>query len=93
MAVLKSINEPTASTAATGLFPKSINEPAATTGNPLMEREVAEHNEAQWRTTSVTTATPVGHDVDYSDPDVLEDELEQAEEEGDFTPTHRGRRR
>ena len=27
------------------------------------------------------------------DPDELEDELEQAREEGDFTPTHRGRRR
>ena len=48
----------------------------------------------QWRTTSVTTATPPGHDADadYSDPDELEDELDQAREEGDFTPA-RGKRR
>ena len=50
--------------------------------------------EGQWRTTSVSTATPPGHDADadYSDPDELEDELEQAREEGDFTPA-RGKRR
>ena len=50
--------------------------------------------EGQWRTTSVSTATPPGHDADadYSDPDVLEDELEQAREDGDFTPA-RGKRR
>ena len=47
----------------------------------------------QWRTTSVSTATPPGHDADYSDPDELEDELEQAEEEGDFKPTHGPARR
>jgi len=48
----------------------------------------------QWRTTSVSTATPPGHDddADYSDPDELEDELDQAREEGDFTPA-RGKRR
>jgi hypothetical protein len=48
----------------------------------------------QWRTTSVSTATPPGHDTDadYSDPDELEDELDQAREEGDFTPA-RGKRR
>jgi hypothetical protein len=50
--------------------------------------------EGQWRTTSVTTATPPGHDADadYSDPDELEDELDQAREEGDFSPV-RGKRR
>ena len=50
--------------------------------------------EGQWRTTSVSTATPPGHDADadYSDPDELEDELDQAREEGDFTPA-RGKRR
>ena len=50
--------------------------------------------EGQWRTTSVSTATPPGHDADadYSDPDELEDELEQAREEGDFNPV-RGKRR
>jgi len=50
--------------------------------------------EGQWRTTAVSTATPPGHDADadYSDPDELEDELDQAREEGDFTPA-RGKRR
>ena len=30
-------------------------------------------------------------DADYADPDEMEDELEQAEEEGDFKPVHRGK--
>jgi hypothetical protein len=30
-------------------------------------------------------------DIDYRDPDELEEEIELAKEEGDYTPTHRGK--
>ena len=43
------------------------------------------------RTFTFTSKSEPEPEADLADPDEMEDELEQAKEEGDFAPTHRGR--
>jgi hypothetical protein len=75
---LKSINEPDATREAM-LTPVSINEP------PTLPAEPTPQADAE------TSLARLSEAMDPSDPDELEDELEQAEEEGDFKPLHRGK--
>lgn len=84
---LRSINEPHTTRQAM-LTPQSINEPLPVP-EPPPEGSAPEHPIVI--PPEEPPPDPQADAADFADPDEMEDELEQAREEGDFTPTHQAR--